>query len=302
MGYGKINVWAGSWGTRAVLFYLKLHPGSIRSAIIEGVAPPSLKNPLPHARAAQDGVDSLFAACGRQPDCHAAYPNLEGDLAAVLKRLHEKPTTVIVPNGEHADTTELRWQQFAEALRVTSYYVPAVLMVPRLVHHAADGELTPFALAGISANRGLRTQLRFGLLLSVTCSEDVPRIGESEIASATRGTYLGDSRVREQMEACKLWPHASLPAGYGDPIRSDVPVFLLSGEWDPVSTAADGEDAAKYLSNAIHVIAPGVHVPGGPCVVAMEQAFLAGASPRVVDKSCVAAMKMPPFAVDKLTP
>ena len=82
MGYGKINVWAGSWGTRAVLFYLKLHPGSIRSAIIEGVAPPSLKNPLPHARAAQDGVDSLFAACGRQPDCHAAYPNLEGDLAA----------------------------------------------------------------------------------------------------------------------------------------------------------------------------------------------------------------------------
>ena len=181
----------------------------------------------------------------------------------MLNRLHEKPATVIVPNGEHADTTQLRWQQFAEALRVMSYYVPSVLTLPRVVHHAADGELTPFALAGISANRGLRTQLRFGLLLSVTCSEDVPRIAESEIAPATRGTYLADSRVREQMEACKAWPHASLPPGYGDPIRSDVPVFLLSGEWDPVSTAADGEDAAKYLSNAIHIIAPGVHVPAG---------------------------------------
>jgi pimeloyl-ACP methyl ester carboxylesterase len=193
----------------------------------------------------------------------------------------------------------VRWQQFAKALRVMSSYVASVVMIPKVVHHAADGELTPFALAGIAANRGLRSQLRFGLLLSVTCSEDVPRVAESEIGAATRGTYLGDSRVREQMDACKLWPHASLPPGYGDPIRSEVPVFLLSGEWDPVSTASDGEDAAKYLSNAVHVIAPGVHVPAGPCVVAMEQAFLAAASPKAVDKSCVAEMKMPPFALDK---
>ena len=104
------------------------------------------------------------------------------------------------------------------------------------------------------------------------------------------------------MEACTVWPHASLSPGYGDPIRSNVPVFLLSGEWDPVSTAGDGEDAAEYLSNAIDVIAPRVHVPGGPCVVAMEQAFLATASPKAVDTSCVATMKMPPFVLDKLVP
>ena len=302
LGYGKVDVWGGSWGTRAVLFYLKLHPESIRSAIIEGVAPPSLKNPLPHARAAQNGLDSLFAACDRQPDCHGAYPTLKGDLASVMTRLHEQPARVIIPNGQHADTAQLHWQQFAEALRVMSYYVPSVITIPKVVHRAALGELTPFALAGIASNRGLRRQLRFGMLLSITCSEDVSRIDPTEIAPATRGTYLGDSRVREQMEACKVWPHAALPAGYGDPIRSSVPVFLLSGEWDPVSTAADGADAAKYLSNAIHVIAPGVHVPGGPCIVNMERAFLAAASPKAVDIHCVAGMKMPPFSVDKVVP
>jgi len=302
LGYQKINLWGGSWGTRAVLFYLKLRPRSIRSAIVEGVAPPSLKNPLPHARAAQNGLDSLFAACARQADCHEAFPNLQGDLATTMRRLHEQPATVIVPNGERADTTRLSWQQFAEALRVTTYYVPPLLAVPRLVHHAADGDLTPFAVAGIAANRGLRTILRVGFLLSITCSEDVSRIGESEIGPATDGTYLGDSRVREQMAACRLWPHASLPAGYGDPIRSKVPVFLLSGEWDPVSTAADGVAAARYLPNGIHVIAPGAHVPSGPCVVSMERAFLAAASAKTVDRSCVATMSVPPFVVDTVRP
>jgi len=150
---------------------------------------------------------------------------------------------------------------------------------------------------GIASNRGLRRILRLGFLLSVTCTEDVPRIAPDEIERETAGTYLGDSRVREQIAACADWPHGPLPPGYGDPVRSNVPVFLLSGSVDPVSPSYFAADAARYLSHSIHVIAPGAHVPTGPCIDSMERAFLDAASPAAVDTSCVRTMALPAFVV-----
>jgi pimeloyl-ACP methyl ester carboxylesterase len=74
-----------------------------------------------------------------------------------------------------------------------------------------------------------------------------------------------------------------------------VPVFLLSGTVDPVAPARFTADAARYLPNSIHVVAPGGHVPSGPCIDAMERAFLEAADRRAVDTSCVKSMRLPDF-------
>ncbi|HEV2749151.1 MAG TPA: alpha/beta fold hydrolase [Gemmatimonadales bacterium] len=297
LGYKIVNLWGASWGTRAVLIYLRRHPQSVRSAIIEGVAPVSFKNPLPHARSAQDAIDSLFKECDRQTACHAAFPDVRHELAAVFERLKRSPAEVTIADSAAGTrfTARLSWQQFAEALRVMTYNLGTARRVPMLVHRAYLGDLAPFARAGIASNRGLRRILRLGFLLSVTCTEDVSRIAPDEIERETAGTYLGDSRVREQIAACAGWPHGSLPADYGDPVRSDVPVFLLSGTVDPVSPQQFAADAARYLSHSIHVLAPGAHVPTGPCIDSMERAFLDAASPTAVDTSCVRTMALPTF-------
>lgn len=294
LGYKKVNLWGASWGTRAVFMYLRRHPASVRSAIVEGVAPVSLKNPLTHARSAQDAFNLIAEACAAQPSCHAAFPDVQADLKTVLDRLHQAPARVTVAGGSGA--VAFTWQQFVEALRVMTYYIPTERRVPLLLHAAARGDLSQFAESAIASNRGLRGGLRFGFLLSITCNEDVPRITEREIVQETAGTYLGDSRVREQIAACAEWPHVTPAADYGDPVRSNVPVFLLSGTLDPVSPPRFAADAVRYLPNGIDVVAPGAHVPAGPCVVQMERAFLNAASAKAVDRSCVSAMTLPPFA------
>src|SRR5207244_3676607 len=227
LGYEQVNLWGGSWGTRAVLIYLRRHPQSVRSAIIEGVAPPSFKNPLPHARSAQDAIELLFQECDRQPACHAAFPDVRHELWAVVDRLKQAPAAVTIFDSAAGSplTARLTWQQFAEALRVMTYNLATARRVPMVLHRAYLGDLAPFVRTGIASNRGLRTILRLGFLLSVTCTEDVPRITSQDIERETAGTYLGDSRVREQQAACAEWPHGALPPGYGDPVRSDVPVF-----------------------------------------------------------------------------
>jgi pimeloyl-ACP methyl ester carboxylesterase len=297
LGYDRVNLWGVSWGTRVEYLWLKMHPEHLRSVILEGSAPVSFLNPLPHARNAQRAIDSLFAECARQPQCRASFPNVRNELDSVMARLKRKPAMVRVAGKTDGEPTSvpLTWQTFAEGLRLMTYNVPRVQRVPLLVHRAALGDYDDFVSAAIESNRGIRGAIRFGFLLAITCTEDIPRIDPRTIDHETAGTYLGDSRVREQMAACSQWPRGALAPDYGAPVRSTVPAFLLSGSLDPVAGSDLTAEAAKYLPNSIHVVAPGGHVPFGPCIDAMERAFLIAASPQAVNTSCVHAMRLPDF-------
>lgn len=296
LGYAKVNLWGVSWGTRIEYLWLRMHPETVRSAILEGSAPVSFLNPLPHARSAQDAIDSLFTECQRQPACHASFPNVRAELDSVIARLQAKPAVLhVAASGAPPVDVPLTRAAFAEGIRAMTYSPPRSLRVPFLVHEAFEGSYDDFAADAIRSNRALRSSIRFGFLLAITCTEDVSRIDPRTIARATSGTYLGDTRVREQMAACRDWPRGDLPKDYGDPVRSSVPVFLLSGTVDPVAPARFTADAARYLPNSIHVVAPGGHVPRGPCIAGMERAFLESASPRAVDTRCVAQMRLPDF-------
>jgi pimeloyl-ACP methyl ester carboxylesterase len=63
LGYPQIDIWGGSYGTRAALVYMKTHPDRVRAAVLDGVAPYSNKIPLYEARDAQRALDMVFVAC-----------------------------------------------------------------------------------------------------------------------------------------------------------------------------------------------------------------------------------------------
>ncbi|MCP4662971.1 MAG: alpha/beta hydrolase, partial [bacterium] len=103
MGYGRINLFAGSWGTRNTLIYLRRHPGRVRRAILNGAAPLGLIYPLHIADAAQRTLDLILDQCARDVDCAAAFPGMDQEFQAVLDRLEQAPEPVTI---EHPDTGE----------------------------------------------------------------------------------------------------------------------------------------------------------------------------------------------------
>ncbi|HEY5863322.1 MAG TPA: alpha/beta fold hydrolase, partial [Casimicrobiaceae bacterium] len=42
LGYPRLNLWGGSYGSRAALEYLRRHPERVRSVVLDGVAPPAM--------------------------------------------------------------------------------------------------------------------------------------------------------------------------------------------------------------------------------------------------------------------
>ncbi|MEA2563510.1 MAG: hypothetical protein QOH06_5014 [Acidobacteriota bacterium] len=299
LGYGKVNLIGGSYGSRAAQVYWRRHPETVRSVVLTSVAPVDLFLPLRHAYAGQRALDLLLEECASQPECRAAFPDTKADMKAIRERI-EKGVTVTVANTRTGEKQEVRptWGLVAEGIRYT-LYGPEGASLPLLLRNAAKGDLTP--LVQIAIERRLDLTVGFedrlyysGLNFSVTCAEDLPFITDEMTRKETAGTYLGDYRVREQKGACEIWPRGKVPADIHEDVRSDVPVLLISGERDPATPPEMAEKASRYMTNRLHVVIPrGAHGGGGECRVNLIRDFLDRGSVQGLKPSCAVSESKP---------
>ncbi len=299
LGYDKINLTGTSYGTRAALVYMRRHPETVRSAILNGVLPIANKNPLFHASSAQEAIQLLLADCFENPDCRFAFPNLEEEFLTVLERLEEEPAAVLVdhPVTEERVLVNLDRTSFTEALRTMMYSYGRNRQVPYLIHQAFLGDYEPFATIGIQSSRNIRRSLALGMLLCVTCGEDISRVSDEEIVRFTQGTFLGENRIRQQMAVCEFWPKSNIPDNFGDPVHVDVPILLLSGTMDPVTPPIWGIEAASHLPNGRHLVVEGAHGVGGDCIRLIEKQFLESGTVENLDISCTDLIESRPYKI-----
>jgi pimeloyl-ACP methyl ester carboxylesterase len=297
LGYEKINLLAGSYGTIAAQVYLRRHPEHVRSAFLIGVATPEIKQPLLFPRSAQHAMDLLFEDCTADQVCHQNFPRIKQEFDAVLARFEKGAHEVelVNPLGGKSQKVRVPRSTFVERLRLAMYTTGSQRMVPLIIHRAFLNDYVPWEEAAISLGPGV--ELARGMYLTVTCSEGVAFITDQDVLTETRNTYVGEDRVRLHMEACKEWPKGDIPRSYIEPVKSDVPVLMISGEADGSSPTWYGEKAVKFLSNGRQVkIRYYGHQMGGPCVEQIFQQFLTAGSNKGLDTSCTETIRRPPFA------
>src|SRR5215217_3734458 len=264
LGYERINVFGGSYGTRAAQVYVRQHPDHVRSALLMGVMIMDGRMPFYHARKAQESIDKLFDDCAAEESCRTAFPDLRGDLKKVVARLAQgpvkqtikdpktgKPVSLSIPAG--AFTTTLRAMQYSPFLAVR---------IPLYVHLAAQGDYGPLMLMTVLDRTDPNWDI--GAYLSITCAEDVARIDPKQVAAMVAGTYQGDDRIRDQVEACSFWPHARVPEDFFKPLESLAPTLLLTGWLDPATPPEWAAEVSRRLPNSLNVvIRDAAHGPGG---------------------------------------
>ncbi len=301
LGYERINLYGASYGTRAALVYMRRHPDRVRAAILDGVAPPDMELFLHFARDGQEALDALLRDCAEDPACGEAFPDLEGALYALLEALEEPETiTVRHPLTGRPEEVAISRVAFAANLRGLLYSPQISSLLPLAIDRARAGEFEPFVAQAQGLSGGVSEGISLGMMLSVVCAEDLPRITPAMREDAARGTFMGDALVAMMTDACAVWPAAQVPEGYSEPVSSEVPVLVLSGALDPVTPPRWGAHVLRTLPEGVHAIAPGAGHNVAPlgCAPQKMAEFISTAEARSVDLSCIQDIQRPEFFVD----
>lgn len=297
LGYGPVNLLAGSYGTRAAQVFARAYPSSVRTIFLGSVVPIDVALPLPFAQAAQSMMERTLAACDADASCRSAFPHLRDEFSQIMERLASGG--VVVRVSGHAGTVALSQGRVAEWFRSLLYRPSSAARLPWLIDRASKGDWAPIVNGILEAARDIDNDLSFGLFLANTCSDDVPFIREDEVAAATANTFLGDWRVRQQQAACKAWPHSVASASYREPIHTQIPTMFVSGDSDGGTPLRFTEHAAPGFENRIEVIMSNRgHTEWASCVETLYQRFLNQGSVRGLDASACSHLTRPPFKTE----
>jgi len=301
LGYGRINLLGGSYGTRASQVFLRRHPQAVRAMVLTGVVPMDEALPISHAAGGQRALDLLLGWCAQDAACKVRFPDTKEELETVLNRLEQSPVMVTVRHPGTGNPVQVRLSRdlVADGVRWLLYNAADSARLPLLVHQAASGDFSALGQASVSARVGIVQALANGMFFSVTCAEDIPFIDPAQIPARTAGSFLGDYRVRQQMAACEVWPRADIEPGHREAIRSGVPVLLISGERDPVTPPAFAARAARWLTHAVQVVVPFAgHGSNESCVQEIGRKLIERGTAAGLNTSCLKKIRMTPFVLE----
>ncbi len=293
LGLDDVDLYGDSYGTFFQQVFAGRHPGLVRSVVLDSAYPTYGENGWyptqgPAMRRA------FTAACDRSADCREAGAPFLDELKAVLREVRDRPWRgkAFDPDGRR-----IRVTVDASTLVTTAFgstYVPTGYReLTAALRNALAGDRAPLVRlvaesVGGSSDAGPVVAYSEGLDAAVACHDypqlyDMaapPGVGREQALEdaltkrvATNPSTFGPFRVREYARSdwealswCTRWPTAprSNPAAPPRPVGGsypDVPVLVLSGELDTITTQAEGDIVTSQFPGARHVtLANSFHV------------------------------------------
>jgi pimeloyl-ACP methyl ester carboxylesterase len=299
LGAEQLNLYGVSYGSRVAQHYLRRYPDRVRSVILDGVVPPGLALGPAIATDAEAALGMILRRCAAQPACRKAFGNPADTYQTLRARLAAAPRTVRLPDPRSGElrTVVFGPSHLAGVLRLSSYSTPTAALLPLAMHEAVTKDnYTPLAGALLMQLDTVPESIATGMHHSVVCAEDLPFIGEVDRARLA-ATYMGADMIDPLRRICAIWPRGPVDAGFREPLKSTVPVLLLSGSADPVTPPAYAEAALRGLADARHVVLQdeGHGQLGATCMDRVLRDFIATPAPAKLDLKCLERRSAAPF-------
>ncbi|MEL6367189.1 MAG: alpha/beta hydrolase [Pseudomonadota bacterium] len=306
LGIEQLNLWGGSYGTRVALHYLRRYPESTRTVIVDGVAPPEeLLGPM-LAIDAQASLQALNERCRRTPECFEQFGDVQAMVETLQARFDEATIeyTTAHPRTGELTPVPLSSLSLGGVIRLSIYAPATRAILPLMLSQAVAEDYRLLASQALLIQDAFDGEMAGGMHNSVVCAEDMPFFKEADRPDGIDDTFMRASSLDLLLAICAEWPQGPMDADFHDPLVSDKPILVLSGEFDPVTPPSNGEQLLASLSNAKHIVAPeqGHIISGLGCMPKLIAQFVTEADPAGIDATCVDKLGGMPFFVSPLGP
>jgi pimeloyl-ACP methyl ester carboxylesterase len=254
---GEWNIYGVSYGTTVALNLLRNAPSNIRSVVLDSPYPPNAPW-TDFVRPFDACFSALESSLMKDPISAKTFPSLRKDYIKAVSRLNQKP--VKLPDEQNGIITENSYNgdDFAWSIWSAMLSPKSIPFVPLAIQEVANGNdsiLGHWSIAFSSPDAyGKFSEPQSH---SIMCYEARPQKTEDteESLTANYPDFISfNSGYNTRL--CEIWRPEIANKEIFEPVVSDVPVLILSGEFDPVCPPLFGTITAKTLSKSTLIIVP----------------------------------------------
>lgn len=276
LGLPDWNVWGISYGSVLGQALARVDREGIRAMVIDAIVPIDIGDLMRIGRWYARDLDKLDEACAAQPACAAAYPDQRRRYEAAIAAVLERPVVLEVqpsetwPGGRaviHADLVagmpfSLLYEEKTHAA------LPAIIEgLIAAVEQRDPVVFRALALAGELGGAG-GDEYGAGMSMAIRCQDGymdavARQVAEEHAEQPVLARAFINAEVAAQAPA--LCAAAGVPLRGGpdyEPLRTDLPIVVANGAWDPVTPPPLARYVADRLGNARYVEFP--HAGHGP--------------------------------------
>jgi pimeloyl-ACP methyl ester carboxylesterase len=290
--YRRVVLYGGSYGATAAQVYIARHGSHVAAAVLDGGTlldvPVFERMPL----ATQQAFDRLAGRCAADATCHAAFPDVAGDLRTVFARLR------VAPVADGAFTFDVAAAQ--DTLRTLLRVPAATARIPLMLHRAAEGDYRELLANWAPIRDGGTLTARQLMYWAIVCGEGWARFDERELRRWASGTEFLEGFLGEAQALPVVCPLLGPPVPAPDTgmvPKSRLPVLFLVGGMDPQDPIENVAAASASLPNAQILVVPGAghgSLQYG-CVPNVAARFFAQHRLTAADRACALKVVPPPF-------
>jgi len=306
--YPKADLYGASYGTRLAQVVMREYPQIVNIAILDSVVPVDTSLFSNYSDSIAAGLKTLFTDCRVDPQCNAAYPNLETTFWDAVKQLDANPVKVTSSNYPTGLITQTVTGEtvinVVLGLIKSSRYIE---IAPQSISRFKSGDFSMLVMEQSSLPYTFN-DIDPGLFINMTCHEQVLSTTLAEAQTEANRQIIRNyswlpfyGSIEDVFKTCKSWGATAPAYGENNPTISDIPSLIITGSYDPTTPPVYAKQIATHLRHSYYFEFPTLgHTPtaadASGCAMDIVQQFLDNPSTEP-DRTCLGELKPRVFVV-----
>ncbi len=302
LGYARWDIYGPSYGALLAQEVMDRDAAGIRAVVLASPVGRAIMQKAEQPQSTQRAFERVFEACGLQPRCRAAFPQLGEDFYAVYDALNRSPLLVPVSrSADRHDAVVFNGERLVADIRNRMLNRDGIGRIPLLVHELRSGDRLR-AAREVVADGMMPANVADAALREIVLCNDGATSGSAyrKAAKSVNARSLPPFRraVDRDERECREWLPRVVDRPAQIPVRSDIPTLILTGYFDDRAPTDHGRRIAATLSRVYVVELPDEGHDArrpGPCHAMIVQHFYEDPT-HAPDTTCIAQIPSIQFA------
>ena len=280
LGIKQYNLLTISYSTKIAQVLMRDYPERIRSVVMDSPLPLEVNYDEESVDNLMSSIDALLTDCENNQSCNSKFPDSKERFYSFLREKSQHPLILEIENPKDGEKVKFYLEGKDIITLCSSASTDELPYLPLMINRLLNNDFETIENELIKLFEGPGNGDGIGMRLSVWCSEENPFNDQTKVQEQIEkyDEVKGLSPAVFEREICDIWNVKAVSQKENLPVKSDIPVFMINGEYDNETPVKWARSMLPNFRNGHHLIFKGwKHTPttnwGNQCAMQAANDF-----------------------------